>query len=251
MQTSFSQRFFLSFLVAVSLFGLFLAVFLSGFPLSIQEDFKWRKPLVGFVFGLTCFLGMIAVFFPSHCSAIFHATSMENRSHAVSKKKKAAFQKTSTVLGFRIIHGHHPDCESFRAHEFQIGKKTFCTACMGLLSGAFASIFGVAAYFFLGWNIEESGFLFLLLGVSGVGLGLLQYVFFDIQWRLVRLLLNALFVFGAFLVLVGIDVIVGSLLLDFFIILLSIFWLYTRILLSKHIHNKICTTCNFKSSCRR
>lgn len=242
-----SQKFYLPFLVSVSFFGLFLVTLSAVSPLQIQQNFQWRKPLVGSIFGLICFLGIIAVFFPSYCSTIFQVDKfMENKKHDLPVKNSKALHKTSTILGLQIIHGHHPSCEGFTAHEFQFGDKTFCTACTGLLLGALLSIFGTTAYFYLGWNIGGNISLFLLLGVSSIGLGLFQYMFFDIQWRVFRLLLNSLFVFGAFLVVACIDAAVNSLVLDFFVIFLSIFWLLTRISLSKHVHKKICQTCNFK-----
>ncbi|MFQ6086790.1 MAG: hypothetical protein ACE5OV_02090 [Candidatus Bathyarchaeia archaeon] len=214
--------------------------------MPIQEDLQWRKPLTGSAFGLICLLGIIAVFFPGHCSTIFREGNAENRNHVVLTEGNKAFHKMSTIFGLKITHGHHPICEGFAAHEFQIGKKTFCTACMGLLLGAFISLFGVATYFFRGWNIGESVSLFLISGVLSVGLGLFQYMFFDIQWRLIRFLLNALFITGTFLVLAGIDAVANSLILDFFVVFLSIFWLFTRISLSKRIHKEICWTCNLK-----
>lgn len=246
MSESFSQRFYLSFLVSVSLFGLFLVTLPAVFPLPIQEDSQWRKPLIGSVFGLICLLGMIAVFFPGHCSTLFQSDNTENRSHAVLMEENEGFHKTSTIFGLKIAHGHHPSCEGFAAHEFQIGKKTFCTACMGLLFGALVTLFGVAAYFFRGWNIGGNISFFIISGVLGVGLGLFQYMFFNIQWRLIRFFLNALFVFGTFLVLAGIDAVANSLVLDFFVIFLSVFWLFTRILLSKNVHSKICQTCGLE-----
>ncbi len=241
-----TERFYLSFLVSVSLFGLLLVTLPAFFPLPIQEDFQWRKPLVGSVFGLICLLGIIAVFFPSRCSTVFHADNGENTNHAAHTKENTAFHKTSTISGLRITHGHHPSCEGFAAHEFQVGEKTFCTACMGLLLGALITLFGVAAYFFRGWNIGQNISLFLISGALSVGLGLFQYVFFDFQRRLIRFLLNAFFILGTFLVLAGIDAVSNSLVLDFFVVFLCVFWLFTRISLSKNIHSKICQTCSLK-----
>jgi len=246
MSRNFPQRFFLPFLVSVSFFGLLLATLPTVFPSPTRENFPWQKPLIGSVFGLTCFLGMIAVFFPGHCSTVFHEDNTENRNHVALLEGNTAFRKTSNIFGLKMTHGHHPICEGFAAHEFQIGNKTFCTACMGLLLGALTTFFGVAAYFFGGWDIGENTSLFLISGALSVGLGLFHYMFFDIQWRLIRFLLNALFVFGTFLIVASIDTIANSLILDFFVIFLSVFWLFTRILLSKHIHNKICQTCNSK-----
>ncbi|MFB0514132.1 MAG: hypothetical protein ACETVQ_00995 [Candidatus Bathyarchaeia archaeon] len=246
MSKNFSQRFYLPFLVSVSLFGLLLVTLPAVSPLPVQEDFQWRKPLIGSVFGLICFLGIIAVFFPGHCSTTFRSDNTENRNHAVLVEGNTALHKTSTIFGLKVTHGHHPSCEGFTAHEFQIGKKTFCTACMGLLLGALITLFGVAAYFFRGWNIGQNISLLLISGVLSVGLGLSQYMFFDIRWRLIRFLLNAFFIFGTFLVLAGIDAVANSSVLDFFVIFLCVFWLFTRILLSKNIHDKICQTCSLK-----
>jgi hypothetical protein len=246
MSKNLSQRFYLSFLVSVSLFGLLFVTLSAVFPLPIQEETSWRKPLIGSVFGLICLLGMIAVFFPARCSTVFHTDETEKRNHVVFREDNMVFYKTTTILGLKITHGHHPNCKGFAAHEFQIGKKTFCTACIGLLFGAFITLLGVASYFFQGWNIGENSSWFLISGVLSVGLGLFPYMFFDVQWRLIRFLSNAFFIFGTFLILAGMDAVANSLILDFFVISLSVFWLFTRILLSKRIHNGICQTCNLK-----
>jgi hypothetical protein len=246
MSKNLSQKFYLLFLVSVSLFGLFLVTLPAVFPLPVEGDFQWRKPLMGSAFGLICLLGIIAVFFPDSCSTIFQTDNIENKDCTIPTDENTAYHKISTIFGLKVTHGHHPGCKGFAAHEFQIGRKTLCTACMGLLLGSLITLFGITAYFFLGWNIGENISLFLISGVLGVGLGLFQYMFFNIRWRLLRFLLNAFFVSGTFLVLAGIDAVANSLVLDSFVVFLSVFWLFTRILLSKHIHNKICQTCNLK-----
>jgi len=246
MSEDLSRRLYLPFLVSISFLGLFFVASSAFFPSTSYEVFPWQKQLVGSIFALICLLGMTAVFFPSRCSTIFHKDNTENRKQAVQVRGNIAFHKTSIIFGLKLTHGHHPGCQGFTAHEFQIGRKTFCTACMGLFLGALMALFGVAVHFFQGRNIIENVSLFLILGVLGVGLGLLQYMFFDIQWRLFRFLSNAFFIFGAFLVLASIDTIVNSLILDFFVVFLSVFWLFTRILLSKHIHSRICQNCGLK-----
>ncbi|MGD8506875.1 MAG: hypothetical protein PVF15_09475 [Candidatus Bathyarchaeota archaeon] len=241
-----SQRLYLSFLVSVSLFGLFLVTLPTILPLTIEGYFQWRKPLIGSVFGIICFLGIIAVFFPSHCSTILQKENTESRNQTALKEEREGFRKTSKIFGLRLTHGHHQNCEGFSAHEFQVGNKTYCTACMGLLLGALVSVCGVVLYFFEGWNIGENISLFLISGVLGVGLGLFQYVSVNVRWRFIRFSLNVFFVFGTFLVLASVDAASGSLILDFFVVLLCVFWLLTRILLSKNIHNKICQTCDLR-----
>lgn len=180
MSKSLLQRFYLSFLVSVSFFGLFLVTLSTVFPLPNQQDFPWRKPLIGSVFGLIGLLGMIAVFFPSYCSTIFKAGNTEKRNHVFHIERNAAFHKATTIFGLKVTHGHHPSCEGFASHEFQVGKRTFCIACGGLLLGAFIALLGAVAYFFRGWNIGENASLFLFSGVLSVSLGLFQYMFFDI-----------------------------------------------------------------------
>jgi hypothetical protein len=64
----------------------------------------------------------------------------------------------------------------------------------------------------------------------------------------VRLALNSLFVFGAFLCLVGVDQTSQSVAIDLFSVVLIIFWIFTRIQLSQWDHSRICDNCN--SSCR-
>ncbi len=241
-----SQQLYRFFLVFVSFFGLVFVTFPAVYQLQIEENFQWRKPVVGSIYGLVCLLGIIAVFFPSHCSTVFQTDTIENRKDPIIAKSSKTFRKTTTILGLRIRHGHHSSCGGFTAHEFQFADKTFCTACMGLFLGAILSLIGTIAYFFLGWNMGENIALLLFVGVASIGLGLLQYMFFDIQWRVVRLVLNILFVVGTFFVMTSVDIAVNSLILDFFVILLATFWLFTRIVLSKHVHIEICQTCSSK-----
>jgi hypothetical protein len=237
-----AQAFYIPFSVFVSFFTLFLIGFLAFFPSQTQSDFRWRKPLTGSVFALVCILGIIAVFFPSECSKIFHKNENKKSSDA-SIPMSDKFQKSSKIFGLVLTHGHHPECECFLHHEFKVGKKTFCVACMGLFFGALASFLGTATHFFFGWTVGENCLLWIAFGILGVALGLLQYICFDVRWRLVRFCTNAFFVFGMFLLLTGTDEIAQSLLLNLLLIVLCVFWLSTRILLSKRIHRRIYQTC--------
>jgi hypothetical protein len=85
--------------------------------------------------------------------------------------------------------------------------------------------------------------LLVLLGSLGVGIGLFQFKFRSF----VRLLMNVIFVLGALMVLIGIDMIVYSLFFDFFVICLIVFWLLTRILLSQLDHKIICSSCGVEN----
>jgi hypothetical protein len=234
---------FLHFLVFVSLFSFFLIALVAFVPLGIHDSFQWRKQFTGSLFIFTCLLGMISVFFPRQCSRIFHEGVKTTRSD-VSVREKEGFQRSSKILGLVLTHGHHPECQGFYNHEFRVGEKTFCVACMGLFFGAVLAIFGASSYFFFEWIVGIDALFLVVFGITGVALCLLQYTFFDVHSGLIRFSLNTLFVFGMFLIIAGIDCIVQSLSVNFFLVGLFIFWLFTRILLSKNKHEEICQTCN-------
>ena len=222
----------LMFMIGISLFGLFLAVMLAFNPPMTQETLPWRKPVIGSIFGSICVLGIIAVFFPKHCSAMFRLAKGD-RETSSSAYDLASHGSSPT------LRGHHPDCEGFSAHVVRTDSKTFCAACTGLLLGGLIALIGTVFYFFGDWHIAQNGFLVAFMGVLGVGFGLLQFKFRSF----VRLLLNVFFVLGAFFVLVGIEELTQSVLVDLFLVVLTVFWLFTRILLSQWDHYRICYTC--------
>jgi hypothetical protein len=234
---------FLYFMVFVSLFSFFLVTLVALFPPQIQDDFQWRKQSAGSLFIFICMLGMISVFFPEQCSMIFHDDE-KIPSSGVSVREKEGFQRSSKILGVVLSHGHHPECQGFHHHEFMLGEKTFCMACTGLLFGAVFAIFGAFFYFFLGWFVGIDALFLVVFGMTGVALCLLQYTFFDVHPGLIRFSLNTLFIFGMFLIIAGIDCIVQSSSLNFFLVGLFVFWLFTRILLSKNKHEEVCQICN-------
>ena len=231
---------FLIFLIVVSFFALFLVVMLAFNPPMTQENLPWRKPIIGSIFGSICVLGIIAVFFPKQCSAMFHLAKGE-RNTSSSAYDLASHGSSPT------LRGHHPDCGNFSAHVVRIDDNTFCAACTGLLLGALMALAGTALYFFGNWHIGQNNFLAVFVGALGVGFGLLQ-----LKLRsFVRLLLNVFFVLGAFLVLVGIDELTQSVLVDLFLVVLTVFWLFTRILLSQWDHWRICHTCESPCEIRK
>ncbi len=224
-------------MTGICLFGLFLAVVLAFYPPPVQENLPWRKPLIGSVFTLICVLGILAVFFPKQCSQTFFRKRRETHAMGPSDPKSSSF-----LFGLKIVHGHHQACEGFASHEFQMGNKTFCAACTGLLSGALITLVGTAMYFFADLQIEHAGLL-VAVGALTVALGLLHFPLFNARGFL-RLFLNTFFVLGAFFILVGVDSIAHSLFADLFLVSMTVFWLYTRILLSKWNHARICRTCS-------
>ena len=222
----------LTFMIGVSFFGLFLVVMLAINPPMTQESFPWRKPVIGSIFGSICVLGIVAVFFPKQCSAMFRLAKGDRETS--SNAYTIASHGSSPTL-----RGHHPDCEGFSAHVIRINSKTFCAACAGLLLGALIALIGTVLYFLCEWHIAQNSFLAVFVGVLGVGFGLFQLKFRSF----VRLLLNVFFVLGTFSVLIGIDRLIQSLFVDLFLIVLTVFWLFTRILFSQWDHWRICYTC--------
>lgn len=237
------EKRFLYFLAFVSLFSFFPITLIAFVPPEIQDNFQWRKQSTGLLFVFVCLLGMISVFFPRQCSSIFHegAKAVTND---VSVHERKGFQRSSKFLGVVLTHGHHLECQGFYNHELRVGEKTFCIACMGLFFGAVLAILGAVSYFLFEWVVGTYALFLVVFGITGVALCLLEYTFFEVRSGLIRFSLNTIFIFGMFLIIAGIDCIVQSVILNFLLVGLFIFWLFTRILLSKDKHEEICQTCN-------
>jgi len=215
----------------MSFLGLFLAGMFTVYPPRVHENFLWRKPLIGSIFASICSLGILAVFYPKRCSRAFD----------FRKKKPSRFYLVKFVSHgtSSTLQGHHPDCENFTAHVFQIGQKTFCAACTGLLLGGLSAFVGTLLYFFTNWRVEPNSSLVVWVGVLGVGFGLFQLGFRSF----IRLFLNLFFVLGTFFILIGVDELVHSVAVDLFFVALTLFWLSTRISLSQWDHKRICYNC--------
>ena len=221
----------IAYLTVIALIGLFLTVMLAFFPPTTAENIPWRKTLIGSIFSTICFLGCLAVFSPTLCTKIFKPNK-KNRGSELNQF--FSHNKSSSMQG------HHSSCGKFTAHTFQIKGRIFCAACVGLLVGGLLALVGSVLYFFVSWNFAGNGFLLVLVGVLGVGCGFLQQKLRS----LIRLSLNIIFVLGTFFILIGIDQIIHSLLIDLFVVSLILFWLYTRISLSHWDHENICSNCN-------
>jgi hypothetical protein len=137
------------------------------------------------------------------------------------------------------LKGHHFDCEGYVPHTVKLGGRTLCAACSGLLLGAVVAFFGTVTYFFSDAELNRFGLQFLTIGIGLVALGFVQFKFPG----LIRLLVNALFVLGAFFVLVAVDALLENLFIDLYVISLMLLWILTRILLSQWDHSRICRSC--------
>jgi len=229
------------FLVMVSFLGLFLiAMFTFNSPVS-EDNFVWRKPIIGSIFGSICVLGTMAIFFPNECSNVLNFGQKERR-----WSRFYGFNRGVSVSqsGSSVLRGHHPTCGRFFSHVFRVGDQIFCATCSGLFIAALAALVGVASYFFGNWQTGHSAFSAVWVGILGVILGLLQPLLLTVHRSLVRVFSSALLAIGPFLILVGMDELAHNVFLDVFLVFLTIFWLTTRISLSRWEHEKICSTCS-------
>ena len=235
----------LLFLTSVSFFGLILAALLTVNPAISQEDFVWRKPVVGSIFASVCVLGSLAVFFPNACSRGFNFGKGQKRRGWFSFSFKRGFATSKSDSS--VLRGHHPTCDRFSSHVFNLDGRTYCATCSGLFLGALLALVGVVVYFFGNWQNGQHAFWVVWVGVLGVTLGLLQSPLLKIQRSSVRVFSSALLAIGTLLILVVVDELARNFFLDVFLVFLTVFWLTTRISLSQWEHEKICSTCSSAS----
>jgi hypothetical protein len=218
----------LALMLAISAFGLVTVSALALFSSRAQSSNPWRKPLVGSMFASICLGGIAAVFFPRKC--VETLSLPRDRVHAESD-----IQKPASVT----LKGHHPACSRFSAHTIRIRDSCHCAACTGLLIGAIVALTGTLAFFFADWSFIQSGFLSVSVSIAGIGLGFLQFKF----KTFVRLTMNSFFVIGAFLILASVDFLTQNLPIDLYALFLIVFWLLTRILISKWNNSRLCLSC--------
>ena len=223
MAQSAPSKFFLLFLVAVSVFGLALVPLLLLAPNLQADPLPLRRPIVGVICSVICIVGIVAVFYPGKCRMMFQKPNVS------SDPSASAIQ----------VRGHHPDCEKFSTNRITIRGSVFCAACSGLLMGAIAAMAGVIL-FSLGFFDFGTGNLWILAaGEVLMFMGLAQIK----MSGYVKMAVNALFVVGSFTSLVAADLIGQSLLVDAYVLGLIVFMLWFRILLSDYNNKRICVAC--------
>ena len=227
MPQTMPSRFFLLFLVAVSVFGLALVPLLLLQP-NLQADLMpFRRPLVAALYSAVCIVGVAAVFYPVKCRMMFQKPKVSPDSKKTS---------VTSAVGFR---GHHPDCEKFSANRIILRGMVFCAACSGLLIGAIAAM-AVIVLFSLGFfGLGTGSFWVLAAGEVFLFAGLAQIKLSGY----VKLAVNALFVAGSCIVLIAADLAAQSLLVDAYVLGLIVFMLWLRILLSEYNNKNTCLDC--------
>lgn len=142
----------------------------------------------------------------------------------------------------RPLRGHHPDCTTFQTHTIMIGRKTWCSGCLGLTIGIIASLSMLAVIFLDSFSLSPS-LPWLLLGLLLI---LLVYIetLRNHTNPVLHLVINSLLVPGFALVTVTTVQHTGELIFGLFAILLCILWTDTRMQLAYWRHHTACTTCS-------
>jgi hypothetical protein len=225
--------------IGMSLAGLSLLTMLSIYSQIPTTDFPFRRQLVISVFILTCLLGIIAGASPSTCFNMLYIKKSRKPNSYNSNGSSRIQRKVDYV-------GHHPVCSSFSSHTMSFGKSVYCVGCTGLIIGATISIIGSLIYVLVDPNFGRASQLIFWTGFVWVWLGLIQHNISVLGGVLVHLLLNIVFVVGAFFLLVAIDVINGNFVLELYLFGLIFFWIFARTKLSQLEHGRICASCGLK-----
>ena len=185
-----------------------------------------QNPVHLFIFVSLCVLGAVATLFPRRCSPEIRVTGDLHPS------------RYTDVLGIRVIHGHHSDCSGFSNHEIRLGGKRICAGCLGLLAGSFNAIIITVTQATQRIPVPpQYGFM----GLAFVAAGLAYCVMIPGSPPVLRTVLNAFLVTGFALVYLGLTSVRGLGLMG---ISLGIFWMYTRIRLSRWSHERLYTGCD-------
>jgi hypothetical protein len=235
-----SRRILPFYYVAVSLAGLGLLsvlVFYSQVPIMGSQ---FRKQLATTVFVLICLLGILAGKSPSTCLNIIDIKGSRKTSSSSSNGSSSIKEKIRYV-------GHHPVCGNFSSHTISFGENIYCVGCTGLIVGAVISVIGSLIYVLFELNLGGVSQLLFWTGFIWVILGLIQHSIRDLGGFVVHLLLNILFVVGAFFLLVAVDVITESFILELYLFGLIFYWIFARTKLSQLEHEKICARCGIRN----
>ncbi|MFX0077812.1 MAG: hypothetical protein ACFE8O_01090 [Candidatus Hermodarchaeota archaeon] len=202
----------------------------------------WQTQLIGLVFIIICILGIIAGISPSHCSL--------TRKKKKPNEKEIREQTNSTQIRTIRKEGHHPTCDRYSGHIITIKDSHYCAGCSGLVTGAIIATIGTILFFFLSFPIVYLEATFWL-GFVFVSVGLLQhplYQLLKLNRGIIRFIINILFVVGSFFLLASLTQLTNSIILAIYLLLLILYWIFTRIVMSRRSHHLICSRCN-RSEC--
>jgi hypothetical protein len=236
MKTRAEPNLMLRFMIACSLLGSFMILLMIIYRPATTMDYLWRKPFVGSIFFLVCAGGSLVAVSPKKCSAVHKAQMVETLQDSSVKADSHVSSR-----------GHHPDCGRFSAHTVRFRGTSHCAACTGLFIGSVIAMSLTVLYFFFGLNAGAISLPAILIGQSGLVLGLVQFKLKN--W--IRLIANTLFVMGGFLMMVGIDQLLRSVFVDVYLTGLVVVWILTRVMISQWDHYRVCLRCGFSCSSER
>lgn len=223
--------------LALSLIGLgFLPLLMLNPPPSIAIPFQ--NLVIGTIFALICILGLIAAISPSHC------TRFSKRRKPIEPTKTKQ-NSSSSMTNHLEKKGHHPTCDYYSDHVLQIRSRTFCAGCTGLAIGAGFTLVGIMLVFVGNLQFLNPVIVFWF-GWGFVAAGLLQHFIYrlvPVQRGSIRFLLNVIFVVGAFLLLASLTQLTSNLILASYTLALIVYWIFTRIIMSRRSHQRICAQC--------
>jgi hypothetical protein len=221
----------------ISLLGLGLLPFLMLNP-PLSFNLPWQNQIIGIAFSGICVLGIIAGISPTHCGR----PSKNKKNTTTDETIEDQTAPTSEGIQKR---GHHPTCANFASHVVQIRSRLLCAGCTGLVVGALLAVIGSTLFFF-GNLMLPFPLFFFWLGWVYVAVGLLQhfiYQVFHVNRGEIRLLANVVFVVGAFLLLATLMQLTASWVLGAYLLVLTLYWIFTRIVMSRRSHQRICAQC--------
>lgn len=222
--------------IAISLAGLFMLAVLVFDPskkLPVGAN-QLDKQVTLALFMVICTFGIVAGLYPSKISSITY----------FRKPIQQPDQSKNSSETFRELKGHHPTCKNYSSHVLNIQGKSYCAGCSGLVLGAAISIVGSPAETFSLIPSEYSNIMFWV-GIVAVVLGLFQYSI--TSGALMHSVLNISFVLGAFLLVSAVIEATRNPLVEGLALILSVFLIVSRIMLSQLEHDRICSECNLES----
>jgi len=227
------------FYLGISLCGLSILVVLTLFAQPPAASFPLQKSLTVIFFITICFLGILAGIYPTSCLNIFNIKEIHSNTYSPNPNSTA-----ETKIN---IVGHHPTCGKFSNHVIRFNNKIYCAGCTGLVTGAIISILGSLIYLFFIPIDKNVHFTLFWLGFALVILGLTQHNLYNLGRSSLHLFLNIIFPVGALFLVIGVNELVNNFFLDLFLLAFVIYWISTRIILSKAEHRRICAACNIQS----
>ncbi len=187
-------------------------------------------------------MGMVAAVSPTRCMGLLRIKKHIPNNYPDENSANSSVDMESVKKCKKELRGHHPECDNFKNHTFTLMGKKYCAGCSGLFTGALIAVIGTITYYLYG--IPLSGvYLIFVLGFLCVLVALLQSFLLNINFNAVKFIFNLILVVGAFMILISLTEITGSIFIQFYFLLLVFIWILARITNSEKKHADICEKC--------